>query len=182
VSRVNRLLEAFKNYIDIPWRENVAAAQRVIFCVYDPSDELRLRSRIDEFHLATENSKHEWLAYDLTDTFATWLSEQPYATRYFENPALMPMIISSYLDYTLDEITRFIKTHAISKNHVLALYGIGTIFGLLKVREVVDKLAPLVPGRLVVFFPGSCEDNNYRLLGGYDGWNYHAVLITAGKG
>jgi len=38
-----------------------------------------------------------------------------------------------------------------------------------------------VPGRLVVFFPGTYGDNNFKLLGGYDGWDYHAVLITAGK-
>jgi len=181
VSRLNKLLEAFRNHIDIPWRENVAPAQRVIFCIYNPSDELRLRARIDEFQLASENSKHEWLAYDLTDTFANWLSDEPYATKYFENPSLLPMIIPRYLDYILDKITRFINSHAISKNHVLALFGIGSLFGLLKVKELVDKLAPQVPGRFVLFFPGTCEDNNYRLLDGYDGWNYHAVPITAGN-
>ena len=37
-------------------------------------------------------------------------------------------------------------------------------------------------GRLLVFFPGSYENNNYRLLDGYDGWNYLAVPITADKG
>ena len=37
----------------------------------------------------------------------------------------------------------------------------------------------MVPGRLVVFFPGSYEDNNYRLLDAYDGWGYLAVPITA---
>ena len=50
-----------------------------------------------------------------------------------------------------------------------------------QVKEVVDKLAPMVTGRLLVFFPGSYEDNNYRLLDGYDGWNYLAVPITADK-
>jgi hypothetical protein len=33
-----------------------------------------------------------------------------------------------------------------------------------------------------VFFPGEVEQNNYRLLNGRDGWNYHAVLINADKG
>ncbi|MBA7556966.1 hypothetical protein ES705_49694 [subsurface metagenome] len=49
------------------------------------------------------------------------------------------------------------------------------------IQEVVDELAPLVSGRLLVFFPGSFENNNYRLLDGYDGWNYLAVPITADK-
>ena len=60
-----------------------------------------------------------------------------------------------------------------------ALAGVGSLFGLLKVKGVVDRLAPIVPGRLVVFFPGSYEENNYRLLDAYDGWGYLAVPITA---
>ena len=36
-----------------------------------------------------------------------------------------------------------------------------------------------IKGRLVVFFPGQYEHNNYRLLDARDGWNYMAVPITA---
>ena len=68
-----------------------------------------------------------------------------------------------------------------SANDVVALKGVGSLFGFLKVKGVVEQLARLVPGRLVVFFPGSFEDNNYRLLDGYDGWNYLAVPITPDK-
>ena len=67
------------------------------------------------------------------------------------------------------------------KDFVVAVKGVGSLFGFVKVKEVVDKLAPLVSGRLLVFFPGSFENNNYRLLDGYDGWNYLAVPITADK-
>jgi hypothetical protein len=31
---------------------------------------------------------------------------------------------------------------------------------------------------LLVLFPGTYENNNYRLLDGYDGWNYLATSIT----
>ena len=67
----------------------------------------------------------------------------------------------------------------VGNNSVVALKGVGSLFGLLKVKLLVDKLAPMVKGRLVVFFPGTFENNNYRLLDGYDGWNYLAVAITA---
>ena len=75
----------------------------------------------------------------------------------------------------------FLQNKNISDDFVVALQGVGSLFGFLKVKEVVDKLAPKVKGRLLVFFPGSYEDNNYRLLDGYDGWNYLAVPITADK-
>jgi hypothetical protein len=35
-----------------------------------------------------------------------------------------------------------------------------------------------IRGRLAVFFPGSFDRNNYRLLDARDGWNYMAVPIT----
>ena len=55
----------------------------------------------------------------------------------------------------------------------------GALFGLTKVKGIVDAFAPRVGGRLLVFFPGSFENDNYSLLDGYDGWNYLAVPITA---
>ena len=52
---------------------------------------------------------------------------------------------------------------------------------LVKVKDVVEKVATKVAGRLLVFFPGRYENNNFRLLDGYDGWDYHAFVITADK-
>jgi hypothetical protein len=69
----------------------------------------------------------------------------------------------------------------ITESTVVALMGVGALFGFVKVKDCIDRLAPRVPGRLVVFFPGSYESNNYRLLDGYDGWNYLAVPITADR-
>ena len=39
-----------------------------------------------------------------------------------------------------------------------------------------------IQGRLLVFFPGVYEQNNYRLLDARDGWNYLAVPITSQRG
>ena len=80
-----------------------------------------------------------------------------------------------------DRPQTFLQKNDSGADSVVALKGVGSLFGFLKVKEVVDKLAPMVKGRLLVFFPGSYENNNYRLLDGYDGWNYLAVPITADK-
>lgn len=42
MSKLKRLVENYGNYIATPWSE-AAAAQRVIFCVYNENDELQLR-------------------------------------------------------------------------------------------------------------------------------------------
>jgi hypothetical protein len=181
VSKVKRLLNSWARFIEVPWRDDAAAPQRVVFCVYQETDELRLRAHIDEFELATTNAGHNWALFDLTNTFANWMSEQKYAQRYFQQPNLLPSILPGYAAYISQKFKEFLDEHRVRENHVVALKGVGSLFGFVKVKGVVDQLAPLVPGRLLVFFPGSYEDNNYRLLDGYDGWNYLAVPITADK-
>jgi hypothetical protein len=181
VTKIKRLIQSYSKFIEIPWRNDAAAAQRVIFCVYNENDELRLRAKIEEFEIATKNSGHEWTVFDLTDTFADWLAAQRYAQKYFQRPDLLSALLSKYLAFITEEFEGFLQTNSIKEEYVVALTGVGSLFGFLKVKEVVDKLAPLVEGRLLVFFPGSYENNNYRLLDGYDGWNYLAVPITADK-
>lgn len=182
MSKVKRLIQSYSSYIAVPWRSDAAAAQRVIFCVYSETEELRLRARIDEFEIVTRQAGHGWAVFDLTDTFAQWLSAQRYARRYFEKPQFLSTLLARYLAFVEGEFAAFLEANAIGEDSVVALTGVGSLFGFLKVKEVVDKLAPMVKGRLLVFFPGSYENNNYRLLDGYDGWNYLAVPITADKG
>ena len=104
-----------------------------------------------------------------------------YAKSYFQKPNLLCTLLPKYLGFIEAEFEAFLRDRSVGEDHVVALQGVAALFGFLKVKEVVDKLAPKVKGRLLVFFPGSYEDNNYRLLDGYDGWNYLAVPITADK-
>ena len=181
MNRIKRLTQSYSKFISIPWRNDVAAAQRVIFCVYNETEERGLRAKIDEFEIATRQAGHVWGVFDLTDTFAMWLTSQRYAASYFQKPHLLPTLLPKYLDYIVKEFDIFLHKKAFNVEYVVALKGVGSLFGFLKVKDVVDALSPLVTGRPLVFFPGSFENNNYRLLDGYDGWNYLAVPITADK-
>ena len=64
---------------------------------------------------------------------------------------------------------------------VVALLGVGTLFGLARVSSVVEGIKEAVDGRLLVFFPGEHhpENHTYRLLDARDGWNYLAVPLLA---
>lgn len=181
MSKIKQLIQSYNRYIAVPWRDDAAAAQRVIFCVYSETEERWLRAKMDEFEIVTRQAGHEWAMFDLTDTFAVWLTSQRYAKSYFQKPHLLSMLLPKYLSFIAEKFKIFIKNNAVGQNSVVALQGVGSLFGFLKVKDVVDQLAPMVQGRLLVFFPGSYEDNNYRLLDGYDGWNYLAVPITADK-
>ncbi|MBL3593010.1 MAG: DUF1788 domain-containing protein [Synergistaceae bacterium] len=181
MSKIKRLVQSYAKYISIPWRDDAAAAQRVVFCVYSEAEERRIRAKMDEFEIATRQAGHEWALFDLTDTFAIWLASQRYARSYFQKPHLLSTLLPKYLTFITDQFEAFLQKNDIGPDSVVAIEGVGSLFGFLKVKEAVDKLAPMVKGRLLVFFPGSFENNNYRLLDGYDGWNYLAVPITADK-
>ena len=43
-SKVARLVSAYRQHLAMPWQPGLAAIQRVIFVVYDKTDELRLRA------------------------------------------------------------------------------------------------------------------------------------------
>ena len=179
MSRISQLLDNYATHIAIPWRSDAAASQRVIFCVYPETQELRLRAQLEEFGTRTRDAGHAWAHFDLTDSFPDWLGPQKYAKSYFKDPTKLGTLLPKYEDFIVEQFTLFCTDAKVTEETVVAVSGVGTLFGFRKVKGVVDRLAPLVPGRLVLFFPGLYEDNNYRLLDSYDGWDYLALPITA---
>ena len=120
MSKVKRLLGSYSRFIEVPWRDDAAAAQRVVFCVYHETEELRIRARIDEFELATTKASHGWSLFDLTDTFATWLSELKYSQSYFKQPQLMSSILPKYQSYLVERFQTFLSEHHPTENDVVA--------------------------------------------------------------
>ncbi len=178
MSGIERLLQRYERFIALPWDANLAGAQKVWFVVYDKADERRLRNRIASFELATRSADHGWAPRDLTDSFPKWMAGQEYRTSYFESPEDLSLLMSDFEARVVDEIKSAWEENGADENAVTALSGVGALFGFLKVSRVIEQLVPYIPGRLLVFFPGEHEGNNYRLLGARDGWSYLAVSIT----
>jgi len=183
-SRVAKLVSAYRQHLTVPWQAGLAAVQRVIFAVYDMTDELRLRANVDEFALATQQARKRWLLLDVTNAFPEWMAAQEYREAYFEAP-------EDLAGYQTGELTEFVAdlnaklkariAEEAGPDSVVALLGVGTLFGLARVSSVVESIKESVEGRLLVFFPGEYrpEDHSYRLLDARDGWNYMAVpLLT----
>lgn len=177
MSSVSSMLNLYKDFIQTPWQKNISPEQRVIFCVYNEDEERSLRIRIDEFKYATESASHPWLQFDLTNTFAEWLSNNKYANEIFHDTDELK-IHPLYLEYIKEKFHNLIEEKKAGEDHVIAVNGVASLFSLLKVKQVVAELAPLVNGRLLVFFPGRYSSNNYRLLDSYDGWGYLAIPIV----
>ena len=140
MSRIKRLIQSYGSHIAVPWRGDAAAPQRVIFCVYNENDERWLRARIDEFELVTRQAGHDWAVYDLTDTFADWLTSQRYAESYFKKPELLSTPLPKYQTFIMDNFSEFIEKNQSGPDSVVAIMGVGSLFGFLKVKDVVDRI------------------------------------------
>lgn len=183
-SKVAKLVSAYRQHLTVPWQAGLAAIQRVIFAVYDKADELRLRANVDEFALATQQAGKQWLLLDVTHAFPEWMASLEYRDAYFESP-------EDLAGYQTGELTEFVSalnnklkariSAEAGPDTVVALVGVGTLFGLARVSSVVEGIKETVQGRLLVFFPGEYhpENHSYRLLDARDGWNYLAVPLLA---
>jgi hypothetical protein len=182
MNRIDVLKKNYQRLCEYSWDRNVAGAQRVWLAVYEKEDERKLRLRLGLFEEATLHTGHKWVAVDLTDDFANWMcgpENISFAESYFESPELLDeAALFDMKQVIVSRIRSILSTLADPENTVLALYGVASLFGFLKISELLPLIEADVKGRLLVFFPGVYEQNNYRLLDARDGWNYHAVPIS----
>lgn len=183
-SKLAKLLAAYREHLTVPWQTGLAAIQRVIFAVYDKTDELRLRANAGEFELATQQAGKQWLVLDVTDAFPDWMAAQEYRDAYFESPEDLAGYQAGELTEFVADVSAKLKARIVAEagpETVVALIGVGTLFGLARVSSLVEGVKEVVEGRLLVFFPGEYhpENHTYRLLDARDGWNYLAVPLIA---
>ena len=178
-SKINRLVQSYQSYIELPWEKGLAGVQKVIFSVYDKSEELRMRIQIEEFEIVTKTANHNWLLIDITNEFPQWMANQEYKDGYFEYPEDLQDNLGDFTETVVNRINE--ELSKADENTVVAIQGVACLYGFSHVSEVIAKVANNVKGRMLVFFPGEYENNNYRLLDARPGWNYQAVPITANK-
>jgi len=177
VSAIDDACRAYERQLSEPWRRTLSGHERVWMLTYRPESERRLRYRLSMFQTATESAGRTWRVIDVTTSFEDWLSSHEYRDAYLEDP--------DNLQYgALDEFAERLGEDLRSQlaqgddNTVSALLGAASLFGLVRLSRVIQDVARHIPGRLLIFFPGTREENNYRLLDAHDGWNYLAVPIN----
>jgi len=186
MSRIDLLRKNYQRICGLPWDRNVAGPQRVWLAVYDKDDERKLRLRLGLFREATEQVGHRWHDIDCTDAFANWLANAPYsnyAESYFESPSRLGSApLAAFKKSVAGDLSKALQSAEAAEDTVVALYGVASLFGFLRISELLPLVEGHIRGRLLVFFPGVYEQDNYRLLDARDGWNYHAVPIVASEG
>jgi len=181
MNHVEALVKAWASHVAVPWTRGLAGVEKVWFCVYDKAGERRLRLHLPEFEGAAKKAGHGWAAVDLTDSFAAWMSAEEYRDAYFDDPESLDRDkLVDFRGHLVDFLTPALAEAG--ESDVVALTGVASLFGFVRVSELVHALEPHIRGRLVVFFPGEYENNNYRFLDARDGWSYRAVPILASEG
>jgi hypothetical protein len=156
----------------------------VWLAVYSPSgqNERRLRCIIDAFDVATASAAHKWKLVDITGSFEQWLGTHEYRDAYFARPDAIGPALDEFGEFLRGRIEGELAADGVDEQTVVALLGAASLFPFRKVSELVERVSPSIRGRLLVFFPGEKQGNNYRLLDARDGWNYLAVPIVAAEG
>ena len=179
MGRIEELADRYGKHIATPWQRTVAGAQRVVMVVYDKSLERMLRARKALFEMATRERNHDWFEVDLSDSFAQWMGADEYREAYFETPEdLQLKLEAEFADFVADRIRTVLVRPEITTDSVVAVFGVGALFGFTRMSKVLKLIEGEIKGRLVIFFPGQFENNNYRLFDARDDWNYMAVPIT----
>lgn len=175
MSQTLRLLEKYRQQLALPSGAYLSATERVWMAVYDPEEERRVRAHLREFELATLQADLEWRQLDLTSLFSGWMAEHRYRDMYFQEPELLPGVLGSFEETLLTFMRGGMED--LTPQSVVAVTGAGSLFGLTRISRLVEGVAPALPGRMLLFFPGVLEGHNYRLLNARDGWNYHSVPL-----
>jgi hypothetical protein len=179
MGRIEQLAETYGRHIAMPWQQTVSGAQRVIMIVYDKELERTLTARKNEFQIATEKASHKWFEIDIAGTFAQWMAGEEYREAYFESPDDLQLKLEvEFAKFVASKILERLEKPEVGKDAVVAVFGVGSLFAFTRVSRVLKILEPAIKGRLAIFFPGTFDNNNYRLLDARDGWNYLAVPIT----
>jgi hypothetical protein len=177
MAELDLLLKAYESHVSTPWRDGLSGSERVWFLVYSPTNERRLRHRLDELAIATRDANFGWKHRDMTDAFPQWIASQRHSDGYFKLPKGLPE--NRFVEAIAAELRTLLQSAG--ERDVVAISGIGSLFGITPLSAVLKLVDDVIKGRLLVCFPGTYERDfhRYRLLGAGEGWSYLAAPILA---
>lgn len=177
MGKVEDLAERFGQHLSVPLSATGVAAERVLIVVYDKELERPLRERSAEFETRAVAAGRTWKRFDCTQLFAEWMASLDYRDAYFQEPEhLAAKIEGEFKKLVVERLREALQ--GTDARSVLAVTGTASLYGFTRLSEVIRDIEADVRGCLAVFFPGTKDQNNYRLLDARDGWNYLAHSIS----
>jgi hypothetical protein len=181
MSYIDALVDSYQRFVSLPWQQNIAPAQRVWMAIYPPEQERRARLHLRRFEIVTKEAGFDWKLIDITMSFERWMAVHEYREAYFNSPELLEPTLPDFFRHLCGEVQTQLTADDVSGQTVVGVVGAGSLFGLgppVRTSALLNEVCTSIRGRLLVFFPGHYEGNNYRLLDAKDGPNYLATPIT----
>jgi len=72
MSKIDDLLSAYRKHLSLPWSDLLSPQEKVWFCIYDPSQERRLRKQMEAFALVTQEAGHDWILSMLRSSLSSF--------------------------------------------------------------------------------------------------------------
>ena len=179
ISKTDQLLAAFEKVVNEPWATSLSGQEKIWFLVYDPAEQRKMDLRLSDFETATFSVGKRWVNISLKSCFPIWMANHDYKTEYFEDPeALIDQLEADFKPFVVDFIVNKMIENSCDENTLVALSDISSLFGFIRMSDVLNGCANSINGRMLIFFPGEYDKNQYRLLDARDGWSYLARPIT----
>jgi Domain of unknown function (DUF1788) len=177
MGQVEDLADRFGRYLQVRASVTGVAAERVLVVVYEKELERTLRSRFAEFRNQAEAAGRTFKQTDCTTMFADWMEQLDYRETYFAEPELLgAKIEGDFKRFVIQRLREALR--GTDANTVVAVTGTASLYGFVRLSEIIREVDAETAGCLAVFFPGTKDSNNYRLLDARDGWNYLAHSIS----
>ncbi len=179
ISKVDQLILAYEKVINEPWSNSLSGQERVWFLVYDPSEQRKIDLRLGDFESATVKGGKRWEMISFKSCFPSWMANHDYRDEYFQTPEyLVDQLEAEFIPYAIDFLKKQLQEIKSDQNTLIAIKDVASLFGFGRLSEILKSCDNDFKGRLMIFFPGEFEHNQYRLLDARDGWDYLARPIT----
>ncbi len=179
-NNIDGLIQAYEKVVNGKWEVTLSSQERIWFLVYDPDMQRKVDFRLSDFENVTKKAGKKWTNISLKDCFPDWMASHEYRDEYFQDPdALVDQLEFDFKSYVTETTLTNISKHKNDKETVVAFTDVASLFGFARLSDLLNHIASEVKGRLLVFFPGEFEKNQFRLLNARDGWSYLARPITA---
>jgi hypothetical protein len=178
-SKIDQLITSFEAVVNEPWPSFLSGQERIWFLVYDPADQRKVELRIGDFETTTLKTKKRWISISLKNCFPNWMSKHNYKEEYFLDPeSLLDQLEAEFRQFATEYLISEFEKQGTDDDTLIAIRDISSLFGFCRVSDILSGCANNFKGRLLLFFPGEYDKNQYRLLDARDGWNYLARPIT----
>ncbi|RIV27355.1 DUF1788 domain-containing protein [Fibrisoma montanum] len=177
-TKIDALLATFENALCEPWPTLLSGSERIWFLVFDPAELRRVELRMGDFEAAARRANRRWIPVSLKPFFPEWMTAHEYREGYFESPEdLIDQLEADFKPYVVQRLTEAIQQAQPDNHTLIVLQDVSALFGLIPLSDVLRSVTTGIQGRMLVFFPGEYQHNQYRLLDARDGWNYLARPI-----